>query len=126
MLFVIGMVDLSALSWEYMQVNAAANAGAQWVINQMTVNGSVTYNSTSISSAVTNATPLTVTAQVSEVKACITGGVITTVSGSTCSSGGPPGEYAEITATANISPLVSWATIVIPSTLTAYAVARVS
>lgn len=116
----IGAVDVGTLTFQEMEVTAAAHAGAQYALRYG-------WNQTAIQTAVTGATPLTVTATPAPqlLKACVTGGVVTTVSGSTCSGGGSPGNYVQVNAQAAVSPLIVWSAIAMPSSLSAQAMVRI-
>jgi Flp pilus assembly protein TadG len=119
-ILLIGALDVGTLTFQEMQVTAAAHAGAQYALR----NG---WNQTGIQNAVVNATSLTVTASPAPqlLKACIVGGVVTTVAGATCSGGGSPGNYVQVNAQAAVSPLIVWSAIVMPSTLSAQAMIRI-
>lgn len=119
-LLLIGAVDVGTLTYQEMQVNAAAHAGAQYAL----LKG---WDQSGIQTAVTGATSLSVAATPTPqlLKACIVGGVVSTVSGSTCSGGGSPGQYVQINAQATVSPVIVWSSIVTPTTLSAQAMVRI-
>ena len=119
-LLLIGAVDVGTVTYQEMQVTAAAHAGAQYALRYG-------WNQTAIQTAVTGSTPLTVTATPAPqlIKACVVSGVITIVAGSTCSGGGSPGNYVQVSAQAAVSPLIVWSAIAMPSTLSAQAIVRI-
>ena len=118
-LLVIGAVDFGALTYEQMQVSAAAHAGAQYAIRN---GGSLT----NIASAVTGATPFTVQATPTpqQVKACVSGSSLVVTTGTTCAGGGAPGTYIQVNAQATYTPLISWGTLSFPATISAQAMVR--
>ena len=119
-LLLIGAVDYGTLTYQTMEVSAAAHAGAEYALR----NG---WNASAVQTAVTGATTLTVTAtpapQLS--KACVTGGVVVVTAGSTCASGGPPGNYVVVNAQASFSPLIAWSSLIMPTTISSQATIRI-
>ena len=120
-LFVIGIVDVGALTYEQTEVSAAAHAGAQYAIR----NGS-SVTTDSIKSAVTGATPFTVRATPApqQVKACVSGSSLVVTSATTCAGGGAPGTYIQVNAQATYTPLISFGTLSMPTALSAQAMVR--
>ena len=120
-LFVIGIVDVGALTYEQTEVSAAAHAGAQYAIR----NGS-SVTTDSITSAVTSATPFTIQATPApqRVKACVSDGSLIVTTQSTCTGGVTPGTYIQVNAQATYTPLISWGTLSMPTTLSAQAMVR--
>jgi Flp pilus assembly protein TadG len=120
-LFVIGIVDVGALTYEQTEVSAAAHAGAQYAIR----NGSGA-SLTNIASAVTGATPFTVLATPApqQVKACVSGSSLVVTTGTTCAGGGTPGTYIQVNAQATYTPLISFGTLSMPTALSAQAMVR--
>jgi len=119
-LFVVGIVDVGALTYEQTEVSAAAHAGAQYAIR----NGAASL--TNIASAVTSATPMTVQATPApqQVKACVSGSSLVVTAATTCAGGGTPGTYIQVNAQATYTPLVTWGTLTLPTTLSAQAMVR--
>lgn len=119
-LLVIGMVDYAALAYQSMEIYASAHAGADYALK----NG---WDSAAIQAAVSAATPLAATASPApqQSKACVTGGVLVVTAGSTCPSGGTPGTYVTVSAQTAFAPIVSWSSLVMPSSLSAQAVVRI-
>jgi Flp pilus assembly protein TadG len=112
----MGLFDVGQMTYTAMQVRAAAHAGAQYVYATQACSQS------GIVSAVTSATPLTVSANPSPscaVQACVTNNVLVTTTGTTCPSGDPPGTYAQISAKATFTPVAPWSGLVLPTTITA-------
>jgi Flp pilus assembly protein TadG len=120
----VGMIDFGIGLWQWMQVQSAAQAGAQYaMLNPGAPNSS-------ISSAVTGATTLSGIAVTSGYPqttcGCPTGsasaptGLTTGVScGSTCSAGGTAQQYILVKAQVGYSMIVSWPGVSNPLTLTA-------
>jgi Flp pilus assembly protein TadG len=120
-LFVIGIVDVGALTYEQTEVSAAAHAGAQYAIR----NGGSSL--TNIASAVTGATPFTVhaTPAPQQVKACVNNGALVVTTASSCGdSNTTPGTYIQVNAQATYTPLISWGNMSMPTTLSAQAMVR--
>jgi Flp pilus assembly protein TadG len=119
-LFVIGIVDVGALTYEQTEVSAAAHAGAQYAIRNG--GGSLT----NIASAVTGATSFTVLATPApqQVKACVSGNSLVVTAGTTCAGGGTPGTYIQVNAQATYTPLISFGTLSMPTALSAQAMVR--
>ena len=123
-LFVIGIVDVGALTYQQTEVSAAAHAGAQYAMN----NASATTDS--IRSAVTNATPLGtstswVTPTVAQGYACSNASPISLSSTPpTNCSPGVVATYIQVNSSAVYTPLITWGTISIPTTLSAQAMVR--
>ena len=121
-ILLMGTFDYGALAYDRMQVSAAAHAGADYAFH------AGVFNAGNITSAVVGATTLTVSATPApqSITACVTGGALVVTAGSTCPSGGTPGTYVVVNAQASFSPLVSWASFALPSTITAQATVRIS
>ncbi len=116
----IGMFDYGALAYQTMEVSTAAHAGAEYALK----NG---FTASAVQTAVTSATTLTVTASPAPTleKACVTSGAIVVTAGSSCSSGGAPGSYVLVYAQAPFSPIISWASFIMPSRVAAQAMVRI-
>ncbi len=122
LLLLMGMFDLAQLAYTTMEVNAAANAGVQYVY----ANGC---SSTSgIASAITGATSLTVQASpspVCSVSQCVASDSLTAApSSGNCASGEPPGSFATVSAQASYTPVAPWSSLLFPTTLTASSTIR--
>lgn len=122
LLLLMGIFDFGEMTYTVMQVSAAAHAGAQYVY----ANGCS--STTGVSTAVTNATPLTVTANPSPVCGvyyCATNGaLVASTSGATCPSGEPSGAYATISAQAPFTPIAPWSGLIFPTTLSSSSTIR--
>src|ERR1700722_10980771 len=114
LVFAIYTMDLGLLAYARMEVQQAAQAGAQYVIGQGT------YNSTAISTAVTNATRFTaVTGTSSNFCGCPTTSGVTVCAAScgSCSTGTcattAQGNYVTVTATptSRYKPLISFGSL---------------
>lgn len=102
----IGTIDIGAMAWTKMEVQAAARAGANYAL----VNASRGFDATKVASAATNATNLAVTfpEQPKKEFGCpdaTTG--ITAVANSTtpCSNGTTPGSYVTVRTSTNFTPI---------------------
>jgi Flp pilus assembly protein TadG len=102
-------VDIGVGDYTKMEVEAAVQAGAEYAA----LNG---FNSTNITSAVTNATNvsgLTVSPAPNQFCGCpSTSGVATATCGSTCASGEAAGSYVNVGAQATYSTLLTYPSIV--------------
>jgi Flp pilus assembly protein TadG len=116
-----GTIDLGALTYQSMGVAAAAHAGADYAMHSG-------WNSSAIQTAVTSATPMTVTANPAPTLTlgCITGGVLVAANNTTCPSGQPAGNYVTVSAQAVFTPIIDWSDFGLPSTLSAQATVRIS
>lgn len=101
--------DIGLGVYTKMEVEAAVQAGAEYA----SLNG---FNNTAITSAVTNATPvsgLTVTPAPNQFCGCPSAtGVATATCGSTCSSGEAAGSYVNVGAQATYTTLITYPSIV--------------
>lgn len=116
-----GTVDLGALTYQSMEVAVAAHAGADYAMHSG-------WNSSSIQTAVTSATPIVVTASPAPtlMSGCITSGVLVVANNSTCPSGQAAGNYVTVSAQAAFTPIIAWPAFGLPSTLSAQATVRIS
>ena len=122
---VAASIDLGLAFSAQMKVQQAAQAGAQYAL----LHG---YDSTKITTAVTQATALSVSATPAPTQACgcLTGNTVT-LSGTppcliTCGNGLTPGTYVQVNAQATYTPLVPFATLLSsPTTLTSQAQVRI-
>jgi Flp pilus assembly protein TadG len=116
------LVDFGFGFYEKMQVEDAAQAGAQYAL----IYG---WNSTAIQNAVTSATPLsglTATPAPTQTCGCPSGtSVAAATCGSTCSNGLPAGTYVTVSAQATYTPLISYAVMGSTVTLSAQSIARI-
>ena len=123
-ILVLGMLDFGVGFWEQMQVNAAAQAGIQYVMKHGYGNAaniqSASTDSTGLSgiTATTNAP----SGQCGCPSASV--GVSFSACGSTCPDGSTAVNYITVTAQASYSPIFSWPGLTSPMTLSATAVVR--
>ncbi|MBV8594207.1 MAG: pilus assembly protein [Caulobacteraceae bacterium] len=119
-LMLFGMVDFGGAMYQSMEVAAAAHAGADYALH----NG---WSSSGVQSAITSATPLSVTASPAPVlsNGCVSGGVVVLQSGATCSGGGAAGSYVVAYAQINLTTIASWPAFVLPATLSSQAIVRI-
>lgn len=119
-----GLVDVGSLAWTAMQVHASARAGTAYALTHG-------YNSTSISSAMTNATNLPITVSTTPVQGygCPSASTGVTTAGVTattvCASGATAGKYVRVGASANYSALFSWPGLANPLTLSSTSIVRI-
>jgi Flp pilus assembly protein TadG len=128
----IGLFDLGFGLWQSMQVQAAAEAGAQYAA----LNALNTWNATAIATAVisaTGASGVSATPAPSQVCGCTNSNTLTPVgsptggscSSFTCTPSGTAGLYASVSAQVPYSPLVPWPWMNrTPTTLTGQAYRR--
>ncbi len=120
----LGVLDFGIGYWEHMEVANAAQAGAAYA----TKNG---YDSTSIQTAVTNATSLPgVQASPAPSETCgcpnATGGITTASCSTSCTSGGTAGTYVTVNATVTYKTLFTWPWIANPVTLASSTIVRIN
>lgn len=118
----IGIFDYGKAAYEAMQVQDAAQAGAEYALrygwNSGNIENAVTSTTTSIS---VSATPAP-----TQSCGCVSGTSIVSAScGSACSGGGTAGTYVTVSAQAPYSPILSYPGISLPSTLTAQTTVRI-
>lgn len=122
-ILLFGAVDVGGLAWTKIQVGAAARAGASYALTKG-------FDETGISSAVTNATGLTVTPTVpGKESGCPTPtGIVVAVDDSVAcpDSGELPGDYVTVGASADYSPIFGWPGLADPVQLEAEAKVRIS
>ena len=117
----VPMIDIGMAVYQQMQVQDAAQAGAQYAM----AHG---WNSSSIQSAVTSATTLSVSATPAPSKSCGCpdgSSVSAATCGSTCSDGRTAGSYVTVSAQATYTPLLPYPTMGTSVTLSAQATARI-
>jgi Flp pilus assembly protein TadG len=105
---VMSATDLALAIRTRAEVANAARAGTEYAA----ING---YNSSGIATAVTSATPLSVTATSSSYCGCATAsGITTQTCGTTCSAGGTTGTYVSVTAQGSYKPIfpTEWTNLV--------------
>jgi Flp pilus assembly protein TadG len=120
-IMLVPMVDIGMGVYQQMQVQDAAQAGAQYAM----AHG---WNSSSIQSAVTSATALSVSATPAPSKSCGCpdgSSVSAATCGSTCSDGQPAGSYVTVSAQATYTPLLPYPAMGSSVTLSAQATARI-
>ena len=115
-LLLTGLLDLGYAAYELMEIQAAAEAGAQYASTNP-------WNVTAISNAVTSATEITgisATPAPSQFCACANGGSLTAVScTSTCGGGHAPSTYALINAQLQHWTVLHYPGLPYPMTLSA-------
>ncbi len=121
-LLVVGLCDLGFAVYESIEVQAAAEAGAQYAA----LNG---WNLTAITTAVTSATGasgISATPAPSEIYGCPDGGTLTIVASTVrCPSGSPPGLYASVSAQLQYASVLPYPGLPSPLTLTGQAYRRI-
>ena len=122
---IVPVIDLGLAFSAQMKVQQAAQAGGQYA----SVHG---YDSTKITSAITGATTLSVSASPTPTQSCgCLSGTTVTLSGTppcttTCTNGLTPGTYVTANAQASYAPLVPYASVLSnPTTLTAVSTVRI-
>ncbi|MBV9289600.1 MAG: pilus assembly protein [Hyphomicrobiales bacterium] len=120
-LMAVAVMNFGLYFWYKLQVENAAQAGAQWAINNAVNSG---YSSTTISGAATNANNTSnpsffsaISVATSRSCACPSSAGLSNVSswstscatGSTCSDGSSPGTYIIISASGTFTPLANYA-----------------
>lgn len=117
----VPLIDIGMAVYQQMQVQDAAQAGAQYAM----LHG---WNSSAIQTAVTNATGLSVTASPTPSKSCGCpdgSSVSAAACGSTCPDGLTAGTYVTVGAQATYVPLLPYPTMGSSLTLSAQATARI-
>ena len=101
----LGILDFGMAFWQQMEIANAADAGAQWGMDNV-------YNASSITSVVQNATGLSIASgNVTPSNPCgcpTTTGVSTYSCGSTCPDGTAPQPYIVVSAHVCYATLFSW------------------
>ena len=117
----VPLIDIGMAVYQQMQVQDAAQAGAQYAM----AHG---WNSSAIQNAVTSATALSVTASPAPSKSCGCpdgSSVSAAACGSTCPDGQTAGTYVTVGAQATYVPLLPYPTMGSSVTLSAQATARI-
>lgn len=120
-LMLAGLIDLSRLISQTMQVRAAAQAGADHALRRG-------WNAAAVEAAVTRATPLSVTATPApqSLVGCVSGGAVVAEAGPTCPAGGKPGLFVTVAAQAPFAAILPGPhRLILPETLSASALVRV-
>jgi len=120
LLILTALFDLGLAAYEWMQVESAAEAGAQWAEQ----NG---WDQTQIANAVVAATggSITATPAPSQVCGCSTNGSFSQIScSSKCSGNVQPGTYAQVSAQAQHYTVLVYPGLPNPITFTATAITR--
>lgn len=117
---VAGAIDTGLLLVRTMEVNAAAQAGADFALSRG-------WDAAGIQNAVTSATGSDViTAPAPTLTTgCVVAGVVTAPTGATCANSVAPGRYVTVTAEAPFSPIAAWPGIDLPNQLTSHARVRI-
>jgi Flp pilus assembly protein TadG len=117
----VPLIDIGMAVYQQMQVQDAAQAGAQYAM----AHG---WNSSAIQSAVTSATALSVSASPAPSKTCGCpdgSSVSSATCGSTCSDGKTAGIYVTVGAQVTYTPLLPYPTMGSSVTLSAQTTARI-
>ena len=117
----VPLIDIGMAVYQQMQVQDAAQAGAQYAM----VHG---WNSGAIETAVTSATGLSVNAAPAPSKTCgcpDSSSISPAACGSTCADGRAAGTYVTVGAQATYTPLLPYPTLGNSVTLSAQATARI-
>jgi Flp pilus assembly protein TadG len=120
-IILVPLIDIGMAVYQKMEVQDAAQAGAQYAM----VHG---WNSSSIQNAVTSATALSVSASPAPSKTCGCpdgSSVNAATCGSTCSDGQKAGIYVTVAAQATYTPLLPYPTMGPSVTLSAQTTARI-
>ena len=115
------VIDIGIGFYQRMQVQDAAQAGAQYAMTHG-------WNSTAIQNAVTSATTLSISASPAPVRSCGcpgTASVVSAACGSTCTDGHPAGTYVTVSAQALYTTLVPYPALGSSVTLSAQSTARI-
>ncbi len=115
LILLMGMFDVGQLAFTMMQVNSAANAGAQYVY----ANGcsSPSAIAAAVTGASTDGAIQASPAPACGVAECVVNDALVAPTQGSCASGDLPGEYATISAKASFSPVAPWSGLVMPTTL---------
>ena len=121
-LLVLGVVDFGIGFWEYMQVQSAAQAGADYaMLNQGASNSSISGAVTAASSlsgiSVSTGYPQTKCGCPTGSSTAPTGMDFTKTCGATCSFGGTAQQYILVKAQVNYSTFMTWPGLSNPVTL---------
>jgi len=117
----VPLIDIGMAVYQQMQVQDAAQAGAQYAM----AHG---WNNSGIVNAVTNATTLSVSASPSPAKSCGCpdgSSVSAAACGSTCPDGQTAGTYVTVSAQATYAPLLPYPSMGSSVTLSAQTTARI-
>ena len=117
-----GLFDLGFAFYESMQVQSAADAGAQYAAQN-------TWDTAKIATVVSGATggaSITATPAPSQFCACPTGGTLANIScASTCANGTTPSLYALVKAQKLHETILRWPSLPQPLTLTGQSITRI-
>ena len=120
-LFLVAVGDLGFAAYDLLQVQAAAEAGAQYAVRN-------SWNAAAIATAVTGATGVggvTATPAPSQLCGCPDGGRLSLTScGNTCPSGSPAERYASVSAQLQYRTVLPYPGLPSPLTLTGQAYRR--
>ncbi|MFC3068851.1 TadE/TadG family type IV pilus assembly protein [Phenylobacterium soli] len=118
LLLMAGLVDGSRLIAASMQVNSAAQAGADFALR----NG---WNQAGTAAAVSAAASGLDAPGVALSQGCVANATLTAAAGATCPDGRAPGRYVTVTASAPYRSVMRWPGVALPSSVSAKAVVRV-
>lgn len=116
-----GLIDFSRLASQRMQVRAAAQAGADYVLR-------AGWDEAAVRRSITGSTSLPTSAEPGPrfVLACLAGTEIIETTAETCTNGTKSGTYVITSARASFKALMPWPGIAVPNTIDGSAFARVS
>lgn len=119
-LLLAGLIDFSRLSSQRMQVRAAAQSGANYVLR-------AGWDEAAVRQSITGSTSLSISADPAPrlVRGCLSAAEIVETTSETCPSGAKSGAYVIASARASFSPLMPWIGIGVPNMISASAFARV-
>lgn len=121
LLMLAGLIDASRLISENMQVQSAAQAGADHALRHG-------WSEPDVRQAIVGAASIGVAADPAPrlMKACVSGTEIVETAAAICPTGEPPGDYVVASARAAFEPLFPWPGILLPQTLSTSIVARIA
>lgn len=121
-LLISGIFDVAGLAYTNLQVSASARAGASYALSRP-------FDQANITSAMTNATRLSVATSVPAEPACgcpdAAAGIAPASCGATCSGGDLAGRYVTVSATADHDLIFGWPGLDNPTTLSSTATVRI-
>ena len=127
MMMLLGIADFGMGYWDHMQVEAAAQAGASYVVNSG-------FNATKIANAVKSGGPIVIQASPAPTQICgcpnATGGVTATADTAPtcttkCSGGSSAGVFVKVNAKYLFTPMYPWPGLPNPISLTATTMIRI-
>lgn len=119
LMMLAGLVDMSRLMSQQMQVQSAAQAGAAYTLAKG-------WNQAAVAQAIVDATSLPVAAEPAPrtLSACVSGTDIVETTAALCPSGEAPGKYALASARVPFRPLIPWPGVLVPQAIEGSALVR--